>query len=257
MHPHALPGMDVVVDGVRLHVVDYGDGAGLPIVLLSGPFTPRCFWDDVARNLAHDHRVVVPDLVGLGESEAPTRSGPYAMGAQAGRVRGVLNKLGIERFAVVGHDVGGVVAVHLAAHAPDRVQGLALIGTPLHSQLAPTRAAHQAAHRVADGIRRGARRDTSHDTSADRSRGRRRFIRAIDVPAAERLLDVIAGVPALVLWGEQDDVLSTEYGKRVATALDAAWVPLSDAGHLAPRDRPERVAEELHAFVGAARHALP
>jgi len=246
MHAHPLPGMDVVVDGVRLHVVDYGDGAGLPIVLLSGPFTPRCFWDDVARNLAHVHRVVVPDLVGLGESEAPTRSGPYAMGAQAHHVLGVLGEIGIERFAVVGHDIGGVVAVHLAALVPDRVQGLALISTPLHSALWPTRAAHRAAHRVADGIRRGAR------TNADRTRGRRRFIRAIDVPAAERLLDVVAGVPALVLWGEQDDVLPTAYGKRVAEALDAAWVPLADTGHLAPLDRPERVAEELHAFVGVA-----
>jgi pimeloyl-ACP methyl ester carboxylesterase len=56
--------------------------------------------------------------------------------------------------------------------------------------------------------------------------------------------------PTLVLWGEQDVWHGPAYGRRVVADLPGAlWVPVPDAGHLLPEDRPERVAEEVEGFL--------
>ena len=63
-------------------------------------------------------------------------------------------------------------------------------------------------------------------------------------------LATYAGLPALLLWGEQDDRRDVAYRRRVAAALPgSSWVPVAGGGHLLPRKCPERVAEELDAFV--------
>ena len=262
MTPARLAGFDVVVDGVRLHVVDYGrgtcDGPGQTeppgatdpaIVLLGGPFTDPALWTEVVRDLGRAHRVVVPDLVGLGESEAPTGAAPYGPGLQARRLLALLDRLGVDRFVAVGHDLGGTVAVQLASTAPDRVRGLGLVATPLHQAKRPE------AHEPRAGVVRHALHAFAARRPADRVRGRLRFLRAVDLAGAERTLEIIAGTPLLVLWGEQDEVRSPAYGRRLAAALDGAWVPVADAGHRLPGERPERVAEELHAFVTGLRPA--
>jgi pimeloyl-ACP methyl ester carboxylesterase len=71
----------------------------------------------------------------------------------------------------------------------------------------------------------------------------------MQVLARSRELVGISPPPTLVLWGEDDALLSLEYGRRVATQLRAAWVPIAGAGHLLARERPERVAEELAGFL--------
>jgi len=238
-----LPSGDVVVDGVRLRVVDYGrdctDSTADPnacqaIVLLAGPDTDGSLWTGVTRDLSPAHRVVVPDLVGLGESEAPVDTAPYPLARQAQRLLLLLDLLGIDRFAVTGHGLGAAVGVHLAALAPPRVRALVALSGPLHSDVwAPPKA--------------GSR----WRPGGDRQRGKRNFLRAVDMPAVERMVALVRGTPALVLWGENDHSLSTSYGQRVAAALAAEWVPISDAGHRLPVERPERVAEEIHAFVGS------
>ncbi|HEY9349613.1 MAG TPA: alpha/beta hydrolase, partial [Acidothermales bacterium] len=83
----------------------------------------------------------------------------------------------------------------------------------------------------------------------------------VDLTGVEVAWDLVrvAPPPALVLWGTHDAVLSLAYGRRVAGDLpaSAAWVPIAGAGHVLPAERPERVAEELDAFVtdvAAAAH---
>jgi pimeloyl-ACP methyl ester carboxylesterase len=194
----------------------------------------------VARDLGHTHRVIVPDLVGLGESEAPAGAPAYRAIAQARRLLALLDERGITRFAVVAHGLSGTIAVQLAATAPDRVRALALISTPLRRASG------------ADELRRAGvmlKALTQGGLPWDRARGALQFLRAHDPSAAERLLSIVVGLPALVLWGTEDEQNLPDYGRELATILDAAWVPIRDAGHLLPTDRPERVAEELHAFL--------
>ena len=78
-----------------------------------------------------------------------------------------------------------------------------------------------------------------------------RVFRSVDmqVLARSRELVAISPPPTLVMWGEDDALLSIEYGRRVATQFGAVWVPVAGTGHLLARDRPERVAEELSAFL--------
>ncbi|MBA2530143.1 MAG: alpha/beta hydrolase, partial [Euzebyales bacterium] len=75
---------------------------------------------------------------------------------------------------------------------------------------------------------------------------------AVDMAATEAAWVLLrsAPPPTLVLWGEDDAVHTTAYGRRLAGELPgAAWVPVTGAGHLLPTERPERVAEELAAFA--------
>lgn len=102
-----LPG----ADGVCLNVAHGGEGA--PVVLLHGFPQTHLMWRDVARSLADEHHVVVPDLRGYGESDKPTEDGPatYSKRTMARDIVNVMGALGHERFALVGHDRGALVAV--------------------------------------------------------------------------------------------------------------------------------------------------
>lgn len=113
----------IEVNGARLAVAVGGCGA--PVVLLHGwPETGRA-WRHVMPGLAERYTVIVPDLRGCGGSER-TRDG-YEKAHQAEDVRQLTQALGHERTALVGHDIGGMVAWTLAARYPDQVSALVLI----------------------------------------------------------------------------------------------------------------------------------
>lgn len=270
MHdPHGLPGTDLVVDGVRLHVVRHGrDGhtGEPPILFLHGLGTTGRLWSDVVRDLEHEHRSVVPDLAACGRSERPARA-RCAPPAQAQLMLDLLTTLQHERAVVIGHDIGGAIGVHMAALAPERVPALVLVSAPVHADAWPppavtpalvpglgsllTRVARlrpELAARAVAALAGGA-------VPADPDgclRGAGDLAATFDAAAAEAALAVVAAAapPTLVLWGEADFRLAATYGARVAAALPGAtWVPIAGAGHLVPTERPERVAEEIAGFL--------
>ncbi|MGL4178598.1 MAG: alpha/beta fold hydrolase [Dermatophilaceae bacterium] len=117
----------VDLEAARIHYVTAGpDGADRdPVVLLHGGFqTWRC-WRTVIPVLAEHTRVVVPDLRGLGDSAVV--DGPYDQRTLAGDIRGLLDRLAIDRAAVVGHDVGAAVATAFAVDHPDRTTRLGFL----------------------------------------------------------------------------------------------------------------------------------
>ncbi len=106
-------------------------GAGVPTVLaIHGITSSHRAWAPMARQLP-DVRIVAPDLRGRGGSRA--LPGPYGMARHADDVAALLDELGVDRCVVVGHSMGGYVAVTLAARHPERVAGLVLVdgGLPL------------------------------------------------------------------------------------------------------------------------------
>jgi pimeloyl-ACP methyl ester carboxylesterase len=278
---HPLPGTDHIVDGVRLNVVHHGSGDGLPVLLLHGVPTSSYLWRDVQRDLEHAHRTFAPDLVGLGSSERPS-SGRYDFASQAALLLSLLDSLGLDRVAVVGHDVGGGVAVHLASLAPSRVAALVLVDSPLHAdtwpvpairalaapvlgelqgglmRLVPDAGARYLASQLSRGLRaselsaRAAAQYAAPLLSADGSRGLLALIRAADPAAVEAAFDLVRAdpPPTLVLWAEGDVWFSPAVGRRIAGDVPgASYVEVADAGHFLPEDRPERVAEELAGFL--------
>ncbi|BEP12250.1 alpha/beta hydrolase [Acidothermaceae bacterium B102] len=278
---HPLPGTDVLAAGLRVHVVRHGadthNTGGLPIVLLHGLPTSSYLWHDVMRDLERQHPMVAPDLLGFGRSERPARRERYALEAQARLMLQVLDELAIPRAAIVGHGLGGTVAVHMTAIAPERVAGLVLVHSPLHPETWPTppvlpllipglRTAYVRAMQLFPSlagrvVARSLRAEYEpaelhHYVNAllgtEGGRGLLDFVSAVDLDAAALAWQEVREIapPTLVLWAEDNHLLSTTYGRRLALDVPgAAWVPIGGSGQLLPQDRPERVAEEIAGFV--------
>ncbi|WEJ70047.1 alpha/beta hydrolase [Pseudomonas sp. PSE14] len=125
--PASFRTQDVAVEGATLHV--RVGGAGPAVVLLHGFGDTGDMWAPLAKDLAKDHTVVVPDLRGMGLSSIP--SGGYDKKTQAGDVRAVLASLGIEHSVVIGHDIGTMVAYAYAARYPQRTERLVVMDAPV------------------------------------------------------------------------------------------------------------------------------
>ena len=104
-------------------------GHGPAVVLIHGFGETGDMWSPLAAELAKDHTVVVPDLRGMGLSSHP--AGGYDKWTQAGDIRAVLDKLGIDRADVVAHDIGTMVAYAYAARYPDKTTRLVIMDSPI------------------------------------------------------------------------------------------------------------------------------
>src|SRR6202020_1830365 len=102
-------------------------GSGRPVVLIHGMLTPSSHWRSVALNLASDYTVIAPDLIGHGDSAAPR--GDYSLGAHAASIRDLIAAIGVDRASIVGHSLGGGVAMQFFYQFPQRVERLALISS--------------------------------------------------------------------------------------------------------------------------------
>jgi pimeloyl-ACP methyl ester carboxylesterase len=125
--PPSFRTQDVQVEGATLHVRVGGKGPA--VLLLHGFGDTGDMWGPLAVDLARDHTVVVPDLRGMGLSSHP--QGGYDKLTQAADMRAVLAKLGIERSAVVGHDIGTMVAYAYAARYPALTDRLVVMDAPV------------------------------------------------------------------------------------------------------------------------------
>lgn len=108
----------------KLHVDDGGAGS-LPVVFLHSFAGDTSHWSGQLAHLRKTRRAIAIDLRGHGKSDAPT-NGDYAVEAVAGDVDAVANSLGLTRFVLVGHSMGGSTAIAYAAAHPDKVAGLVL-----------------------------------------------------------------------------------------------------------------------------------
>src|SRR5467141_1447428 len=125
--PASFRTQNIQTDGAMLHVRVGGHGPA--VVLLHGFGDTGDMWAPLAANLARDHTVVVPDLRGMGLSSQP--AGGYDKRTQAGDIRAVLDKLGIDRADIVGHDIGTMVAYAYAARYPDKTSRLVVMDSPI------------------------------------------------------------------------------------------------------------------------------
>jgi len=112
----------------RLHVDDGGSG-GLPVVFVHSFGGSSGHWFAPLAHLRPTRRALAIDLRGHGESDPPA-AGSYAVVDLAADIAAVVDSLGLERFVLVGHSMGGAAAIAYAGANPDRVAGLVLIGTP-------------------------------------------------------------------------------------------------------------------------------
>ena len=120
LEPHA-----VQLHGHQVTYRTAGDGPVL--LLLHGVTNSSQTWEPVAEELAGSFTVIAPDLLGHGESATPR--GDYSLGAHASGVRDLLTLLGHERATVVGHSLGGGIAMQFAYQFPERCERLVLVSS--------------------------------------------------------------------------------------------------------------------------------
>jgi pimeloyl-ACP methyl ester carboxylesterase len=272
-----MPGIvhrDVTARGVRLRVVEEGDGPR--VVLLHGLFADHRTWNGVRDKLKDSCRVIAPDLPGFGQSEIPPPSRfAYDIDAFTEALTDLYAGLEIGRAALVGHGLGAAVAMTVAARHPELVSHLVLIGahaytdgsraetrlarTPLLGSLVFKQLVSRTMFRAyfrGRLLAPGARVETSVIDA---------FYDAFNAPAARgaalaasratqdtRPIIACTGriqTSTLVIWGNADAVYPAHLGHRLAREIRGAGLELVDAGHLVPVERPERIAELVERFV--------
>lgn len=125
--PASFETREIVANGTTIHVRVGGKGPA--VVLLHGYGETGDMWAPLAADLARDHRVIVPDLRGLGLSAKP--AGGYDKKTQGQDVAGVLDALGAGKVDLVTHDIGNMVGYAFAAGHRDRVRKFVLMDAPL------------------------------------------------------------------------------------------------------------------------------
>ncbi len=247
-------------------------GAGRAVVLLHGQPGSARDWGLVATDLAHDHRVIVPDRLGYGRTGG--RAGGFAANANA--VIRLLASLGVDRALVAGHSWAGGIAIELALDYPGYVAGLVLIGSvapgdppsrvdrllalpALGTALAATTLstaggvlswgpARAVAHwrlrgRPEEQLAELTRSWRRRATWASFAREQRALV--YELPAmAPRLAQVVA--PTIVLAGTLDRVVPARAAHRLAGAIPGATLEMvPGGGHLLPQLQPATVSSAL------------
>src|SRR5688500_16351469 len=102
-------------------------GSGPPVVLIHGMVNSSRHWEKVALRLSERYTVIAPDLIGHGDSATPR--GDYSLGAHAAVIRDLLSALGVGPATIVGHSLGGGIAMVFFWQFPHRVERLALVSS--------------------------------------------------------------------------------------------------------------------------------
>jgi pimeloyl-ACP methyl ester carboxylesterase len=272
------------------HTVSYrtaGDRGPL-VLFVHGIAGNGAAWDPVTERLARAHRVLVPDLLGHGTSAKPR--GDYSLGTFAAGLRDLLVALGETRATVVGHSLGGGVAMQFAYQFPDRLDRLVLVSSgglgrevALLLRLAALPGAEQvlplitapwlvsvatSAARTLDrvGLRVGndlAGMGEGMLSLRDRA-AREAFVATVRsvidahgqrVSASDRLY-LAAEMPTLLVWGERDPIIPVAHGEAAHAAMPGSrLVVFEGAGHFPFRDDPERFAAVLTDFIAGTEPA--
>ena len=234
-------------------------GMGTPLVLLHGYPLDHHLWDDVAPLLEDTFDLILPDLRGFGEST--TVDSPYTMNNYASDIAGLLDQLGIQKAALVGHSMGGYVALAFARLYPERVSGLGLVSSQALAD-PPDRkeGRYKSAADVSDkGIAGVVEAMAPKFTSDERLQAFAReamerqqpaaFIGALKAMAermdATPLLSSFK-FPVVIIHGEADALIPIDRAREVKSAIpNAHLVELKGAGHMPMMEAKEETARAL------------
>jgi pimeloyl-ACP methyl ester carboxylesterase len=242
------------------------EGRGAPLLLLHGWANSSLTLQPLAKALAEDHDVIVPDLPGFGRTEAPKAPEGWDTAAHADFILQLMDKLKLERADFFGHSHGGRIASYIAATTPERVDHLVLCGSAgLHLRLSPRQRLRRTARRRAlKSARWAAGRGLLGKNGEEWARALSERWASADYSAAGIMRPTMARVladdlepllpkitsPALLIWGDRDGETPLELGQRSARLIrDSRLVVVPGAGHHVFVEQTERVAEELRAFL--------
>jgi pimeloyl-ACP methyl ester carboxylesterase len=269
----------LMLHGRSLSYTELGSG---PVLLLIHGMAGSCDnWRAVIEPLAHDYTVVAPDLPGHGGSAPGT--GDYSLGALAVHLRDLLLALGRDRVTLVGHSLGGGIAMQFAYQFPEITERVVLVSSgglgPEVSVLlraaalpgaelfiaATAKPGRQTGALLARGLRAVGLRPTEdvaevargYASLADRER-RAAFLttlRSVISPGGQVVdgrdrLYLAAGIPVLIVWGSRDPIIPVRHGERAHEAIpDSRLEIFEDVGHLPQLEAPGRFVAVLNQFL--------
>jgi pimeloyl-ACP methyl ester carboxylesterase len=258
-------------------------GAGPTVLLVHGIGGDWRTWEPVLDGLARRHQVVAVDLPGHGRSSKG--AGDYSLGALASVLRDLGGALGLERATVIGHSLGGGVAMQFAYQFPERCERLVLVSsgglgpdvglilrlaTLQGSDLFLSLAAPAARSVIKFATRAG--RGLRIRPAADAAFYARTFAALAERETRAAFLSTLRGVvgthgqlvdardrlylaqytPTLIVWGEHDAMLPVAHGHSAHQAIPGSRLEIfENAGHLPQLDDPSRFIEIVNDFIAA------
>jgi pimeloyl-ACP methyl ester carboxylesterase len=257
-------------------------GDGSPILLIHGIGDNSQAWNPVIRQLAMNHLVIAPDLLGHGGSDKPRAD--YSVAAYANGMRDLLSVLDVDRVTIVGHSLGGGVAMQFAYQFPERTERLVLVssggagrGVSPALRLATLPGALgvlsllkvPGAQQVIESAIAGLRLfDTDLAVDAPHLQrvvsglpdytARSAFIRTLRAVVDWRgqvvtMLDrcyLANGMPTQLVWGSRDSVLPVGHAHQAHHAMPGSRLAIFDgAGHFPYHSDPERFVAIIEEFI--------
>lgn len=251
----------------RLFYEEFGQGK--PIICLHGYPLDYSIWLPLVEGLQSRARLILPDLRGHGRSPAP--AGVYTMEALAGDVLGLMDDLKIEKVVLAGHSMGGYVALAFAREHAERLAGLALVSSHCFAD-APEKAQARLATAtkvekegstafLADSMLPNLTADTTlqekikelivHANPAGVAGVLRGMAQRV---ASCQVLEGLR-VPAVIIAGEKDVLISLETARDMAARMQKPWLKvLAGTGHLPMLEAPEQVMLILRKLVSQAEY---
>ncbi len=257
-------------DGTRIGVRVDGQKSSQCVVLIHGFPFDRTLWDAQAEALARHAFVIRPDMRGAGSSSVP--EGPYLMETLASDVAAVLDALGVERAALVGHSMGGYVALAFVRMFAERVSHLSLVSSRLRADTPQEMQGRQAlAQRVERErsvepvIEAYAPRLFSEKTHVERPgvveracaiarrsdpAGAAAALRGMALRASSEDIAGDIGVPVLSVAGGSDTIIPLAEARDIAARFPRSeMVVCADCAHLAMLEEPDLVSAALAAWL--------
>ncbi len=236
-----------VIAGHRLYYRIMGQGE--PLVLIHGYGTSGYVWQRVLPYFAQAYQLFVLDLPGYGRSAAP-RS--WQLRAVAPVIEAWLRSLHLPPVAVMGHSMGGAIAIHLTAVAPEAVRKLVLVdaaGLPLQASL-PALALRAAYSMVQPG---NGRYPLQMVRDAVQPRFRVLWQTSQEMLRSDLRLELASiAAPTLIIWGERDALLPIALGRALNAALPhTTFISLPGCGHRPMLAQPERFSQIALDFLQA------
>jgi pimeloyl-ACP methyl ester carboxylesterase len=275
----AIEPRTITLHGRSVNYAQLGNG---PVLLLihgmGGTFEN---WQAVIEPLARHHTVVAPDLPGHGSS-APG-AGDYSLGALAVGLRDLLIGLGHERATLVGHSLGGGIAMQFAYHFPEITERLVLVSSGglgpevspvlraaalpgadlfIAATAGPGRTVGSAVARglAAVGLRPNSDvaevlRGYSSLTDPDRRAAFLATLRSVIGTGGQRVhagdrLYLAEGMPVLIIWGARDPIIPLHHGENAHEAIPGSRLEIFEGvGHLPQLEAPGRFIAALERFI--------
>jgi pimeloyl-ACP methyl ester carboxylesterase len=261
-------------------------GSGPPVVLIHGMLNSSSHWQAVAQQLADRYTVIAPDLIGHGDSAAPR--GDYSLGAHAASIRDLLAAIGVERATIVGHSLGGGVAMQFFYQFPQRVERMVLVSSgglgrevspmlrtaalpgmslllslTIHPRLL-TALRYSGGRLRERGVGVGVylqaiARALRPLENADAREAFLQTLRAvIDVRgqrvAATDRLDLLESIPTMIVWGGRDHTIPIEHGQLAHAAIPhSSFHTLERAAHFPHLEDPDGLAQLLREFIASTQ----